>query len=95
MQSDYGDFPKVQISFIRQKKLKKAQTYLEGAVESGDFGNFVLNHFASIQGDFVFGESAAATVVFGCINLHFSETIVSERVATDHTALAGELAAAF
>lgn len=51
--------------------------------------------FASIWGDF-FGGCAAAAVVFFGISICTSQKqkIVSERVASDHTALAGQLAAA-
>lgn len=63
-----------------QKKF--TQTHLEGAVESGDFGNLVLNHFCfeSKEGGWVWfgliwgGDSGVFFSLYGCVNLHFSET---------------------
>lgn len=72
--------------------LNKPQTHLERAMEPSDFGDLILNHFCFNFGLLV----AAAAVVF--LGYQFAllrnRNIVSERVASDFTALAGQLDAA-
>lgn len=62
--SDYRDIQKGMMIAALHYALDISQTYLERAVESLNFGHFVLHHFAPIWVNFG-GRAAAAVVSFG------------------------------